>query len=197
MDVQMPGLSGFQATAAIRQIELNTGAHIPIVAMTASAMKGDRERCLDAGMDGYVTKPIQGRRVVEAMRSALGVRQPRVPEPMLDEAATLELVGGDESVLQEVIVICIDRAPHLLDDIERALADGDASALEGAAHSLRGMCQVFVPNDVVAIAEEVEELARVPDLVAARAAGAGLRDAVRRLIGTLGPQQNADVRSGG
>jgi CheY-like chemotaxis protein len=58
MDVQMPEMDGFQATAAIRDGEKQTGKHIPIVAMTASAMKGDRERCLEAGMDGYVAKPI-------------------------------------------------------------------------------------------------------------------------------------------
>ena len=67
MDVQMPVLSGFDATAAIREIERHTGAHVPIVAMTARAMKGDRERCLQAGMDDYMSKPIQGQHVMEVI----------------------------------------------------------------------------------------------------------------------------------
>ena len=71
MDVQMPVLSGYDATRAIRQIEQTTGTHIPIVAMTARAMKGDRERCLEAGMDDYLSKPIHGKRVMEVIRRAL------------------------------------------------------------------------------------------------------------------------------
>ena len=65
MDLQMPEMDGFEATAAIRAKEVDTGAHIPIVAMTAHAMKGDRERCLEAGMDEYIPKPIRARRVYE------------------------------------------------------------------------------------------------------------------------------------
>jgi CheY-like chemotaxis protein len=65
MDVQMPELSGFEATAAIRQMERATGSHIPIIAMTAHAMEGDRERCLAAGMDGYVAKPIHAQNLFQ------------------------------------------------------------------------------------------------------------------------------------
>jgi CheY-like chemotaxis protein len=67
MDVQMPELDGFEATAAIREQEQRTGRHIPIIAMTASAMKGDRERCLAAGMDGYISKPIDPEQLYKAV----------------------------------------------------------------------------------------------------------------------------------
>ena len=71
MDVQMPRMDGFEATAALRQFEQTSGAHLPIIALTANAMKGDRERCLAAGMDGYVTKPIKRRELFEAIAGLL------------------------------------------------------------------------------------------------------------------------------
>src|SRR5262249_24412805 len=67
MDVQMPEMVGFEATAEIRILERGTGRHLPIIAMTAHAMKGDRERCLESGMDGYVSKPIQARELLQAV----------------------------------------------------------------------------------------------------------------------------------
>jgi CheY-like chemotaxis protein len=75
MDVQMPEMDGFEATAAIRAREQRTGAHLPIIAMTAHAMKGDREKCLEAGMDSYVAKPIHASELFAAIESVLGPRQ--------------------------------------------------------------------------------------------------------------------------
>ena len=74
MDVQMPEMNGLEATAAIREKELEDGSHIPIIAMTAHAMKGDRERCLEAGMDGYITKPLKVNDLYEAINRATGTR---------------------------------------------------------------------------------------------------------------------------
>ena len=116
----MPVLSGYDATRAIRQIEQTTGTHIPIVAMTARAMKGDRERCLDAGMDDYLSKPIQGKQVMEVIRRTLSQsptsRASRTRRLPIDEATALELVGGDHEALREVKDLCITETPHLLDD---------------------------------------------------------------------------------
>jgi two-component system sensor histidine kinase/response regulator len=74
MDVQMPELDGFEATRAIRRRELETGGHIPIVAMTANVMQGDRERCRDCGMDGYVAKPVHEKELFDEIEAAIGAR---------------------------------------------------------------------------------------------------------------------------
>ena len=104
MDVQMPVMGGFEATAAIRESEKASGLRIPIIAMTAHAMKGDRERCLEAGMDGYVSKPIQVEELFKAIEdltstSVVALPRPRVErraDEVIDGAAVLALVGGDE-----------------------------------------------------------------------------------------------------
>jgi CheY-like chemotaxis protein len=96
MDVQMPEMDGFEATAAIRESERGTGKHQPIVAMTAHAMKGDDRRCLDAGMDGYLAKPIRGEELFALLESFQGSRlaaMPVVAERVRDEAADLEPAG--------------------------------------------------------------------------------------------------------
>ena len=88
MDVQMPEMDGYEATAAIRERERETGRHMPIVAMTAHAMKGDRERCLEAGMDGYVAKPIRAQQIFEAIDLVLGRNQTSLPEDGQDGGGT-------------------------------------------------------------------------------------------------------------
>ena len=188
MDVQMPVLSGYDATRAIRQIEQTTGTHIPIVAMTARAMKGDRERCLDAGMDDYMSKPIQGKHVMDVIRRTLSRLASPACAPAasaIDEATALELVGGDREALRQVKDLCIAETPHLLDDIERAVADGQADALSAASHALRGMYLVFGPNEIVTIAGRLEELAIARDLTAAAIASKHLRPAAARLMTAL------------
>jgi two-component system sensor histidine kinase/response regulator len=195
MDVQMPVLSGFDATRAIRQLEETSGAHIPIVAMTARAMKGDRERCLESGMDEYLSKPIQGKRVMDVIRRAVSAL-PAAPEAPAFDAAALELVGGDEEVLQQVRVLCMDEIPRLLDAIEQALAAGQAEAVLAAAHTLRGMCLVFGASHVVTIAERIEELASVRDVTTAAIEFKDLRPAATLLMAALGrPREAVGVQS--
>ena len=192
MDVQMPVLSGYDATRAIRQLERTTMTHIPIVAMTARAMKGDRERCLDAGMDDYLSKPIHGALVMEVIRRAMS-QSPAPPAaagaPAIDEAAALALVGGDAEALREVKDLCITETPHLLDEIEHALRDRRADNLSAAAHALRGMFLVFGPNEMVAIAGRLEELATASDLTAAAVAYEDLRPASDRMMIALSARE--------
>jgi two-component system, sensor histidine kinase and response regulator len=79
MDVQMPVLDGFEATAAIRERDRNSGGHLPIIAMTAHAMAGDLERCLAAGMDGYIAKPIQAKTLFATVERVLGTLKTHSP----------------------------------------------------------------------------------------------------------------------
>jgi two-component system, sensor histidine kinase and response regulator len=193
MDVQMPVLSGYDATRAIRQIEQTTGTHVPIIAMTARAMKGDRERCLEAGMDDYVSKPIHRRVMMDVIRRTLSPSpSPDGPEaPAIDDAIALELVGGDAEALRQVKDLCITETTHLLDAIERALIRAQADALSAAAHTLRGMYLVFGPNDVATIAGQLEELAIAEEFTGAAVAFEILRPAADRMLTALRSPQHA------
>ena len=159
MDIQMPEMDGFEATAAIRALEKPAGTHIPIVAMTAHAMKGDRERCLASGMDDYVAKPLHITRLVEVIGRLASpsfnemqeenVQEENVPEanmpeedvPSLaafDTEAALERVDGDRELLAEILGLFHEQSSRLLGEIEDALRSGNAPALERSAHSLKG-----------------------------------------------------------
>jgi len=146
MDVQMPELNGFEATNAIRVRERETGRHLPIIAVTAHAMKGDRERCLAAGMDGYLSKPIA---LVE-LRTTLGGVADGIPVPadvaaepgssdlVLDREAALARAGGDLPLLQELAGLFRETSPGLMAEIRRAIDGQDADGLRSAAHTLKG-----------------------------------------------------------
>jgi CheY-like chemotaxis protein len=151
MDVQMPEMSGLETTAAIRERERTTGKHLPIIAMTAHALKGDRERCLAAGMDAYVTKPIDPKKLSAAIEiqidSAAAV--PSTPtnvvsrEPGFDSNAVLERVGGDRELLREVALLFFEDTPVLLAEIRAAIDRNDPPALERSAHRLKGSVSNF------------------------------------------------------
>ena len=112
---------------------------------------------------------------------------------VFDNAAALDLVGGDEEALQQVKDLCIAETPRLLDEIERALTEAQADALSTAAHTLRGMCLVFGSNEVVTIAGRMEELAETRDLTTAAIEYEGLRPAAALLMDALRSPQHALV----
>src|SRR5262249_11098176 len=132
MDVQMPGMDGFEATAAIRRREERTGRHTPIVALTAHALAGDRERCPAAGMGEYVAKPIRP----EDLARALAAAAPPAQAP-LDREALLARVAHDAELLRELSDLFREDAPRLLADIRDGVAAGDADRVCRAAHTLK------------------------------------------------------------
>jgi CheY-like chemotaxis protein len=122
MDMQMPEMNGFEATAAIRSRERTTGTRVPIVALTAHAMTGDRERCLAAGMDAYVSKPIEPRELFAAIDRVVPAA-PEAPAVAADPERALELTRRLRT-----------ESRRILEDLRRGLVGRDLRALERAAH---------------------------------------------------------------
>ncbi len=195
LDVQMPEMDGFEATAAIRAREKDFGVHILIIAMTAHALKGDRERCLQAGMDGYISKPVRAadlfaeieRHVPDCVAPAAqpltlvaGAAEPASSE-VLDCDALLAHVDGDTSLLAELVKIFEDELPRLLAALRQAAAEGDARALERAAHTLKGTLSSLAAPAATAAARQLELVGRAGDLARAREACAALEREIARL----------------
>ena len=175
MDVQMPVMDGKEAAAAIRQAEAGTGRHIPIIAVTAHAMKGDREACLAAGMDAYVAKPLRARRLLETIDELLGreVAAPAAPESdpavvTFDVADALARVDGDRALLAELLDICRADAPGMLEDIQRAIAAEDPIRLERTAHALKGAVASLGARRAAESAARLEAIGRQGSVAGAR-----------------------------
>ena len=161
MDVQMPNLNGLETAQAIRIEEQQSKNHIPIVAMTAHAIRGDRERCLEAGMDEYVSKPIDSEKLFNAIEKL--TRDPGKPgtaEDMsteLDPELLLKAFDGDWDFLKEVVDVFLTDYPSLIDDLRRAHKNGDPDTLMRAAHSLKGMLKNFQAEAAAEVAYELEK----------------------------------------
>jgi signal transduction histidine kinase/FixJ family two-component response regulator len=160
MDVQMPDLGGLEATAAIRTAERGTGRRLPIIALTAHAMKGDRERCLAAGMDDYLSKPIKPQELSDALARLFppGAAAPAAESQVevLDEAAFLAGVGADAEFLPELVQLFLTQSPRLLEQARDAIDRRDAALLGRAAHTLKGSLTVFCARPATAAAERLE-----------------------------------------
>ncbi|MEW6139316.1 MAG: PAS domain S-box protein [Thermodesulfobacteriota bacterium] len=193
MDVQMPVMNGFEATQMIRAQEKHSGKHIPIVAMTAHAMKGDRERCLEAGMDGYVSKPIDLQDLYDAIEGLIpgsneGEKEVSCEEPraeLVDREALLDRVAGDMDLLRDVVDLFMDDSKRLLDRISEAVTKKDADELERAAHALKGSVLNFEARTVADIALNLETMGRNRDLTRAESEVAELEKQIRALRAEL------------
>ena len=172
MDVQMPEMDGLDATSAIRVWEKSTGKRIPIMAMTAHAMKGDRERCLTAGVDGYISKPIRIEELEQTIAGLVSTSKPaEAPEPeetqrdgVIDRKALLAGVDGNRRLLRELVRLFLADYPLRLAEIKEAARLGDAEALRIAAHTLKGSVGNFAAKSAFEAAQRLEIMGRDRDL---------------------------------
>jgi two-component system, sensor histidine kinase and response regulator len=168
MDVQMPEMDGLAATGAIRESEKKSGAHLPIFAMTAHAMKGDRERCLAAGMDGYITKPVRFSDIEQTLASL--ARSPVMAAKLAEDKASwnraeaLDRIGGDEELLRDLCHIFLEESPKLLQRLQQAVVAGDTDGVMRAAHSLKGETGYLGADGTSHAARQLEEMGQNKDL---------------------------------
>jgi hypothetical protein len=162
MDVQMPELDGLDATRMIRVREQTTGIHLPIVAMTAHAMKGDRERCLAAGMDDYLVKPIRASELFQAVERIGLVTMPiqsrtmsAIPSDQIDWQMARRAVNEDEELLQQVLEAFLEEGPQLLVTMQESVIVHDLKRFQRATHTLKSGLRMF---GIMSLAEDVEQL---------------------------------------
>ena len=204
MDVQMPGMDGFEATAAIRAHELGTGRRTPIVALTAHTMAADRDRCLAAGMDAFVAKPLRPVTLLAAIDTLVppgaAAGATAVPAPpsapssraeadeRVDLASLLDAFGHDRPLIDETIAVFLADLPALRAALAAAVAAGEAGAIARAAHSLKGAVGLFSTGAAYQAARALEEEARAGVVTGAASHSdtlartlAGLAEALRSL----------------
>jgi len=195
MDVQMPEMSGLEATEAIRARERVTGGHVPIVALTARAMAGDREQCFAAGMDAYVSKPVRADELLSAIDAIVGSSsEPDSSAPsseagaaaLIDVSALLENFGGRGDLVREVIDVFLVDAPLMVSRLETAARGSNASEVAAAAHAIKGSAGLFSQGDAFSSARTLELRARAGELTGCDEAVAEIAGAVSRLMTELG-----------
>ncbi|MFI5295696.1 MAG: response regulator [Thermodesulfovibrionales bacterium] len=211
MDIQMPEMDGIEATAVIREKEKAAGGHVPIIALTAHAMKGDREMCLNAGMDGYVSKPLKASELFSVIEGLIpGLRahtENAAPGPeaigidVFDMETALASVDGDRVLLGEVVKIFAKECPVLISEIRCAIGEESPAVLSRAAHGLKGVVGNFGAPVVREYATALEMMGKKGDLAGAKEGLASLEKEIERLLWALdqfaGGKEHEDTDRGG
>ena len=190
MDVQMPEMNGIDATRAIRAREQVRGGHVPIIALTAHAMAADREMCLQAGMDDYLTKPVSPSALTQTVERIVADRtsdsKANGPangnaDAVLDPAGALERVDGDRELLGEIIGLFQQDVDALVEELEAAVRSKDPEAIMRTAHRLKGSVATFAAKPATAAALHLETMGREGNIADADAAFADLKAELARL----------------
>ncbi|MBU2549392.1 MAG: response regulator [Proteobacteria bacterium] len=192
MDVQMPIMDGMEAARRIRDRERLEGGHVPILAMTAQAMKGDQERCLEAGMDAYISKPLDTLKLFRLIEqwTPRGPRPPRVevsraeteaPAPTLDLDELIERLQGDRDLLSELAGLFFTRVPDVMRELDQAVLEQNSNEMKTAAHGLKGMAGNLSAKALSRAAQRLEAMGRDGNLSGATEAMAALRLEIGRL----------------
>jgi CheY-like chemotaxis protein len=185
MDVEMPVMNGFEATAAIRAREAGTDVHVPIIALTAHAMQGDRERCIQAGMDSYATKPIQPTELFTTVATLLKSNPPEevmsTNVPVLDRNALYEQVGDEADLLLKVIEMFRTDSTQVMAKLATAVTSAAAEDVQQGAHRLKGALLTLGAKPAADVALKLEQMGRRAELADAAVALAQLRDELVRL----------------
>ena len=187
MDVQMPGMDGIQATAAIRAMERGSKRRVPIVALTAHAFKADADRCLEAGMDAYLSKPIQAAKLTALLESlvckaALAPDDPRVCNTIGEEQTgetpdaipqvfcrdeALTSVGGEQGILDEMVRFFLEEKPARILQMQSALEHSEAATIARVAHRLKSTVIYLGARPVLEALEHLEQVSDPDDLPSA------------------------------
>ena len=204
MDVQMPEMDGFEATRRIRELERGSGWHTPIVAMTAHAMAGDRERCLAAGMDDYISKPLHKAELFDLIRRITELRgsgcapvvavaaSPQVAAPAESKALPiyarkelLDQFDGDEALLRRLIHIFHEDTPRLLDDLRSSITQRNGAGLARSAHALLSSLGMFGARHALRLTEELENQGREQNYEHTERTFSALEDAAAEIHAAL------------
>jgi two-component system sensor histidine kinase/response regulator len=176
MDMQMPELDGLEATAAIRKLEQRTGTHVPIIAVTANAMIGDREQCLKAGMDDYLSKPLRADDLFAMIRRLTSQPRPSatpaaaadpsagLTNDVFDYAASVQQLGDDAELLSQLVAVFLEQLPQLLRPLAAAVASADAGAIRQTAHALTSSVSVISASRAKSLARKLELMGLNSDL---------------------------------
>lgn len=196
MDVQMPVMDGYRATRTIRELELLQNAHTPIIALTSHSGTGDREKCLEAGMDAFLNKPIDAARLIELVEDiaespAAGSNLTSSAQPdeeaqsVIDFESALKRLGGDRQLFRDFIDVFDEDSPALLSSLREAVGARDGPAVARAAHSLRGLAANFGAGLVTDAAAELERIGKAATWDDANKLLGDLNHAVTYLNGAL------------
>lgn len=193
LDVSLPDMDGFEVTQAIRSKEKPKGRHTPIIAMTAHAMKGDQERCLEQGMDGYIVKPIKAGELLETIETVVRIEHEQARDgastkafdSVMDWSAAIKQLEGDVELLKEMAGVFVEQSEVLMERIKDALDRGDMLTVERTAHTIKGSVSNFAARRVFHAAELLEELGRKGDVSRAIEAYRNLERELERLRPSL------------